>query len=247
MLGLKDKTLIALDEPNSIQSEMYRTIRTNLEYSSIDKEINVINVTSSVANEAKTTTACNLAIMTANKNKKVLLIDLDLRSPCIHRAFNIKNKFGITDMLVDFIKKGKDIDCKKYVQNIQHEQLTGQLYVITSGTEVVNPTEIISSKKIKELVNFLKNDFDEIIIDSAPSGVIIDGVATSKLADGTVFIIERGKTKIDIAQKTIKHLKLADVNVLGVVLTKVPFSKDTYGYYGNGQSGNNNKLKIVVE
>ncbi|QVK17180.1 CpsD/CapB family tyrosine-protein kinase [Mycoplasmatota bacterium] len=243
--------LITLDEPNSIHAEMYRSIRTNLEYTSIDKIIKVYNITSTVANEAKTTTACNMAIMSANKNKRVLLIDLDLRNPSIHRAFTIKNQSGITDMLIDFMKNGENIDINQYTQLIKHNNIINQLYVIPVGTEVINPTEILSSKKIKELINFLKKDFDEVIIDSSPSGIITDGVITSTIADGTVFVVENGKTKIDIAKKTIDQLKNVGVNILGVVLTKVKYSQKRYGYYeygyGKNKDTNDNRIKIDIE
>ncbi len=148
--------LVTLEEPNSIHAEMYRSIRTNLEYSSIDKEIKVINITSTVADEAKTTTASNMAIMSANKYKKVLLIDLDLRSPSIHRAFNIKNQQGVTDMLVDFLKNGENINFNQYVQLYKHESISNQLFILTAGTDVVNPTEILSSLKITRINPILK-------------------------------------------------------------------------------------------
>lgn len=253
MLGANARNvkLITLDEPDSIQAEMYRSIRTNLEYSSIDKKIKVYNITSTVANEAKTTTASNMAIMSANKNKSVLLIDLDLRNPSIHRAFNIKNQLGMTDMLVDFIKNGENIDINNYTQSLTCDQIINQLYVIPAGTEVVNPTEILSSKKIKELIRFLENHFDEIIIDSSPSGIITDGAITSTIADGTVYVVESGKTKIDAVKKTIEHLKSIGVNILGVVLTKVKNKNKNFGDYeygyGNYNKTNNNRIKIDIE
>lgn len=251
MPGLNSKAvkLISLDEPNSLHSEMYRSIRTNLEYTSIDKEIKVLNVTSTVANEAKSTTASNMAIMSANKNNKVLLIDLDLRNPSIHRIFNIKNHLGMTDLLVDFIKNGEDIVLNQYTQLLTHDHIINELYVIPAGTEVVNPTEILSSKKIKALLKYLKNHFDEIIIDSSPSGIITDGAVTSTIADGTIYVVESGKTKIDLAKKTIEQLKNIGVNILGVVLTKVKYSQKNYGYYGYGNNTgtNKNRMKIDIE
>src|SRR5690606_167217 len=168
----KNVGIISLEEPNSIHAEMHRSIRTHLEFSSIDKELKVINITSTVANEAKTTTACNLAVMFAQNNKKVLLIDLDLRGASCHRILKVKNELGITDMLVDFTKNGENIDVNKYIQEIKHPNIPNSLYFISLGTEVINPTEILSSQKIKNLLNFIKKQFDRVIIDSSPSGII---------------------------------------------------------------------------
>src|SRR5690554_3107367 len=98
---MNNNLILALQDPNSIQTEMYRSIRTKIEYSSVDKKIKIICISSTLASEGKTTTACNLAVLSANKNKKVLLIDLDLRKPTIHKKFNIKNQNGLTDLLID--------------------------------------------------------------------------------------------------------------------------------------------------
>ncbi len=231
VLDAKKVKLVTLDEPSSIHSEMYRSIKTNLDYSSIDKKIQILNITSSVANEAKTTTACNIAIVTANKAKKVLLVDLDLRNPSVHRAFNIKNHHGITDMLVDFIKNGENINIYQYARLINHPNIHNELYLIPTGTEVSNTSEILGSKKIKELFQYLKRHFDEIILDSSPSGILSDGVITSTLADGTIFVVESGKTKIEIAQKTVEQLNNVGIKILGVVLTKVPYKFKRTGYY----------------
>lgn len=251
MLGTQSGNvkLITLEEPASIHAEMFRAIRTNIEYSSIDKEVKVVNVTSTYANETKTTSACNMAIMAANKYKNILIIDLDLRSPTVHRAFNIKNELGVTDMLIDFLKNGENIDVNKYVKLFKHENIDNNLYVLPAGTDVINPTEILSSKKIKELIHFLKKYYDKIFIDSSPSGVITDGIITSTISDGTIYLVASGVTKIDLAQKTIDTLRKLNVNLLGVVLTRVPNKANTYGYYGYGKMDeqNNNRIKINVE
>lgn len=243
--------LITLDEPTSNFSEVIRLIRTNIEYSSIDNPVRVVNFTSSVANEAKTTTACNLAVMNASKYKRVLLIDLDLRNPSIHRAFGIKNKAGMTNLLVDFVENGENVQIEKYLSKIKHEHIINDLYVLTAGSEVVNPTEIIGSKKMKSLIQLLKQHFDFIVVDSAPSSIISDGVIVSTICDGTVFIVESGKTKIDVAQRTIDHLKSVNANLIGCVLTKVPTKSVDYGYYYEEDHDevekNKDRIEINVE
>lgn len=247
MATLRQGKLITLEEPNSMHVEMYRSIRMNIEYSAIDNELKTINITSTSANEAKTTTACNLAVLSANKKKRVLLIDLDLRSPSVHKSFNMKNQYGITDLLIDYIKNGDKVNFYKYLKLVIHPNIGNELYILPVGTQVVNSTEILSSKKIVELLNFLKKDFNEILIDSSPSGLISDGILASSLSDGTIYIVESGKTKIDEAQKVINQLKSLKINILGVVLTKVPKKIKDYGYYRYSKLDKNNQIKIDVE
>jgi capsular exopolysaccharide synthesis family protein len=239
--------LVTLEEPNSSFAEIYRTIRTNIEYSNIDKPVKAINITSTFANEAKTTTTCNLAVMSANKFKRVLLVDLDLRNPSVHKIFNMKNKIGFTDLLIDFVENGEDVNLETYLNKIEGNGINNQLYVLTSGTDVVNPTEILGSKKIKELMKLLASHFDQVIIDSSPSGIISDGIVTSIVADGTVFIVESGKTKIDLAQKTMEQLKNVGANILGVILTKVPVKEVPYGYYYGENHESQKRIRINVE
>jgi len=240
--------LVTIEDPNSSFSETYRSIRTNIEYSSIDKPLRIVNCTSSLPNEAKTTTACNLAVMSANKFKRVLLVDLDLRNPTVHKAFNIKNKLGITNLLVDFAENGDQVGIEKYLNKIVNEHIAHDLFVITAGSEVVNPTEIIGSKKIRELFQMLRSHFDFVLIDSSPSAIIADGVIASTIGDGTIFIVESGRAKIEVVQRTLEKLKNVNVTIVGVVLTKVPASeiKDDY-YYGYGnQKGHKRSDDLIT-
>lgn len=230
-LGTSKIKLITLDEPNSIHNEIYRSIQTNIEYSSVDKQIKIINITSSVADESKTTTVCNLAIIAANNNKRILLVDLDLRKPSIHRAFKTKNKNGVTDMLIDFSNNGEKIDIYKYCEQVKHDNLTGELFILPAGTETPNPYSILKSKALKDMLTFLSDKFDQIYLDCSPSGILADGVVSSTLADGTIFVVESNHTKIDMIQKTLSQLRNVNVNILGVVLTKVPNALKSYGYY----------------
>ena len=122
--------------------------------------------------------------------------------------------------------------------------MSNVLYVLPAGTETVNPFEILNSEKLKNLINFLSEHFDEIIIDSPPCGILADGIVTSKLADGTIFIIESGKTKIDLIQKSVSQLKSIGVNILGVILTKMPAKLKSFSYYYSHyyQEPNNNSI-----
>jgi capsular exopolysaccharide synthesis family protein len=240
-----DYRIVTLDDPNSQVSEIYRSIRTNIEYANIDTDMKVINVTSTVAGEAKSTTAANLAVICANKYKRVLLIDMDLRNPSIHKLFKLKNDHGLTNLLMAFAKSNEDVNITDFAQYIDHPSTVHHLDVLTTGYDIANPTEVLGSQRIKQLIQYLKRQYDLIIIDSAPSGVIPDGLVTSLNADGTVYVIESGKAKIDLVQQTIQKLKKIKANLLGVVMTKAPVKTVDYGYYNNTEK-DQHRIKIDV-
>jgi capsular exopolysaccharide synthesis family protein len=241
-----DYRIVTLDDPNSQISEIYRSIRTNIEYANIDTDMKVINVTSTIAGEAKSTTAANLAVICANKYKRVLLIDMDLRNPSIHKLFKLKNEQGLTNLLMVFTKNKEDVNLNEFTQNINHPSTVHHLDVLTTGYEIANPTEVLGSQRMKQLLQLLKKQYDLVIIDSAPSGIIPDGIVTSLNADGTVYVLESGKAKIDLVQQTIHKLKDIKVNLLGVVMTKAPVKTVDYGYYNNKLENDHHRIKIDV-
>lgn len=228
-----NKTLISIEYPHSSISEVYRGIRTNIEYSNLDREIKVINITSTMAGEAKSTTTANLAVMFANKYKKVLLIDMDLRNPSVHRFFSLKNEFGLTDLLFDLPEINEQSNLEKYINKFTSDSMINELSIITAGKEISNVTEVLGSKKIKHLLELLKTQYDLILIDGAPSGIIADGMVVSTLADASIYVVESGASKIEEVKQTITKLKKMNVFILGVVLTKVKSSGQAYGNYGN--------------
>ena len=243
-----DYRILSLDEPNSQIAEIYRLIRTNIEYSTLDSNNKVINITSTTSGEAKSTTSANLAVMCANKLNRVLLIDLDLRSPSIHKLFKIKNNVGVTNLLLDYVDKGDAVDIFKYAKKIDHDNINNELYVITTGHEIANPTEVLGSNKLRGLINHLQTQFDQVIIDSSPSGVIPDGLVTSTLTSGTIYVVESGRTKIEQARQTIDKLRSMNVNLLGVILTKVKGAGGTYGqYYGYGEIDSSKSKRIKID
>lgn len=226
--------LHTLDNPHSTISEMYRRIRMNIEYAGLDQKIKVFNITSTSANEAKTTTSCNLAVMYANKYEHVLLIDADLRRPNIHHKLNIKNLNGLTELMFDFSNndyKMDNIDLKQYIQTFEHMNMIFSLDIITAGSRINNPSEFLGSNTYKSLINSLKEKYDMIIIDTAPSGIVVDGMVVSSTSEATVFVIEQNKNSIDLVKQTIENLKHAGANVIGTILTKTPVKTSIYGQY----------------
>lgn len=210
-------------------AEIFRHIRTNIEYSTVGKEIKSISITSTQPGEAKSTTSINLTYIFAAKYKKVLLIDCDLRKPTLHKYMRLSNQYGLTDALLDYDKKKKlDMD---YFQTINHASFQGPLYVLTAGMHVPNPSELLSSDVFKEYIELLRDNFDFIIIDCAPVGTISDAIPVGNAVDGTIFVVSTKDTHRKDAASCVNLLQRNNVNILGSVLTKSDSISGKYSYY----------------
>lgn len=207
-------------KPKSITAEAYRTLRTNIQYSSFDKEVRVIVVTSSEAGEGKSTTAGNLAISFSQAQKKTIMIDCDLRKPSLHKKFRISNMVGLSDLL-----KGKE-SLKEAVH-----KYNDYLDILTSGKVPPNPSEMLGSRSMENLIERLKNEYDMIVIDSAPLQAVTDAQILSRKADGTILVVRAEKTKRDSVIQAKELLQKVDANILGVVLNGVENIRKKYYYY----------------
>jgi len=207
-------------DPKSIAAESYRTLRTNIQYSSFDKEYQVIMVTSSEPGEGKSTTAGNLALCLAQGEKKVVLVDCDLRKSSIHKKFKISNLTGLSDVLV-----GKE-DLKKAVHRYNNN-----LGILTSGNIPPNPAEMLASKAMNSLLDVLKENFDYIILDTPPVQAITDSQILATKADGTILVVKSEQTKRDSVGNAINLLKKVNANIIGIVLNEIESSRNKYYYY----------------
>ena len=215
------KAIISYNDPKSVISEQYRAIRTNIEYSNVDQNTKTILVTSSDKNEGKTTTVSNLAVSFANLNKKVLIIDCDLRNPSIHKMFKINNIYGLTDILA------KDRAVDKCIQETELENL----YVLTAGAIPPNPAEILSSEKMKNLIEDLKNIYDYIFIDTPPIGLVTDAGVLSSFTDGVVLVVKSESVEKKYLEETKKKLDAVDARILGAILNSYKSEQKDYNYY----------------
>ena len=215
------KSIISYNDPKSVISEQYRAIRTNIEYSSVDQNTKTILVTSSDKNEGKTTTVSNLAVSFANLNKKVLLIDCDLRNASIHKMFRLNNIYGLTDILA------KDRAVDKCIQETELENL----YVLTAGAIPPNPAEILSSDKMKNLIEDLKNIYDYIFIDTPPIGLVTDAGVLSSFIDGVVLVVKSESVEKKYLEETKKKLDAVDARILGAILNSYKSEQKDYNYY----------------
>lgn len=216
------KGFIVEGKPKSVVSEAYRTLRTNIQYSSYDKKIQTIVVTSAEAAEGKSTVSGNLALTFAQSNNKVILVDCDLRKPSLHKKFQISNLIGLSEVIL-----GKE--------SIEHaiQKRNDNLYVLTSGKIPPNPSEMLASSAMNGLLNLLKEQFDVIILDSAPICAVTDAQVLSTRADGTIIVTRAERTKRDRVVEAKMLLDKVGANILGVVLQAVENTKGKYYYYGS--------------
>jgi succinoglycan biosynthesis transport protein ExoP len=227
LLDIKGKSIekIILEDPQSTFAESYKTIRTAILLSSASKPPQNILVTSMGPEEGKTVTSVNLAMTIAQSEYTVLLIDGDLRKPRIHKIFGLNNSKGLSTYLAG----------ASSVINISKGPLAN-LSIMTSGPLPPNPSELISSNKMNELMRVLNEKFDIIVWDSAPIMTVTDSLILSKILDGTVIIAKAGKTTYEIVRRGLKSLrgrrqKDLESRVLGVVINAINIKKSDYYYY----------------
>ena len=205
---------------NSLSAEAYRGIKTNLEYSSADKKLKTIVVTSSDPAEGKSTVCGNLAYTLSQGNTKVLIIDADLRKPTLHRRFKVDNEVGLTDLLI-----GK-VDYTKAIYKVNDN-----IHLMTSGQKTPNPAEIVSSEAMENLLQQYKEYYDYIIIDTPPVLSINDGRILAAKCDATILVTKAGKTKKQNILNAYKELERVNANVVGSIINGVKDSSDGYYYY----------------
>ena len=207
--------------PKSIDAEAYRSLRSNIEYSSFDDEYRVIVVTSSVPGEGKSTTAGNLAIALAQSGNKVLLVDCDMRKPSIHKKFKISNAAGTAVLLL----RKKSFE---EVANDYNENLT----IITAVKIPPNPSEMLASRAMTAFIKEMKNEFKYIILDTPPLQAVTDAQVLSTKADGVLLVVRAGSTKKELVSNSVDLINKVHGKVIGTVLNGVENKKNNYYYYG---------------
>ena len=221
---MEEVTLIANSDAKSPVSEAYRTIRTNIKFSNIaGKELKTIMLTSATPNEGKSTTISNLAVVMAQAGHSVVLCDCDFRNPTQHKIFNLPNK-GLSNCVATG-SDGMDIIQRTSIPN---------LYVLTSGPVAPNPSELLASQNMVDILNELKQHFDYVLVDTPPIMPVTDAAVVSGKVDGTIMVIASGTVSPAIAVEAKTRLEQAGAHLLGVVLNKVDVSGNShygYGYY----------------
>ncbi len=228
------KELIVYNNPKSPISESYRNIRTNMQFANLDKNLKVVMITSPTQGEGKTTTISNIAVSFANLGQKVLLMDGDLRRPRVHKAFHLKNNKGLTDILLE------GASYKDYLQKGPVENLE----ILSAGQIPPNPSEMLSSNRMKKLMEEIKKEYDYVLIDAPPVIVVTDALILSTLTDGVVLVVAAGEGEIEMAKRAKENLEKVNANLLGAVVNKLSLknkkAQSYYGYY-YGEEGSDAK------
>ncbi|MBF8984600.1 CpsD/CapB family tyrosine-protein kinase [Lutibacter sp. B2] len=219
------KNLITLNNPKSPISEAYRTFRTNIQFSGFDKDLKTIVVTSSGLGEGKTTTISNLAITIAQSGSKVLLIDCDFRRPQVNKHFEMHNHAGLTNILVNQ---------STFKEVVKQTNIMG-LEILTSGPKPPNPSELLGSNAMKEFIQEMLTEYDKVLIDAPPVGLVTDAAILSTFVDGTILVLAAGEVAIEQAQRAKELLQNVNANIIGVLLNKVSIAKSKYYKYYNYQ------------
>lgn len=220
-LSRNKRQIITLTNPRSPISESYRALRTNIEFSSIDEKLQVLMVSSAGPGEGKSTTITNLAVTFAQSEKKVVLIDADLRKPTAHHTFSISNRWGLSSI----ISQQSSLEEVIQVTDIPN------LDVITSGAIPPNPAEMMGSKRMTAIINQLRGLYDIILIDTPPLLAVTDAQIVAAKSDGVIMVVDQGRVKREIAAKAVKNLESVNARILGVVLNNVKRKANEEAYY----------------
>ncbi len=207
--------------PKSAIAEAFRTMRTNLSFAATGQPLKVIMVTSAGPADGKTTTVVNLGVVMAQAGMRVLLMDCDLRKPVLHKYFNASNQLGVTNLLV------QDLEMTDAVRSTPVEGLS----LLVSGPIPPNPSELLASQKMKDIMERAAGLYDVVIVDAPPVLAVTDAAVLAPRSDGVILVVKSGETRIDMIRDTKSQLEKVNAHILGVVLNEVKINSDDYHYY----------------
>jgi capsular exopolysaccharide synthesis family protein len=248
--GEKDEEvrIFTADDLGRPISEAFRSLRTNLEMSQADRPLKTILVTSADIGDGKTSVAANLALSMAQRDKEVVLLDADLRKPNVHGFFELTNDQGLADLISE----------RASLNDVLHFKKDRKVAVLTAGNTPPNPTELLSSKNMDQLLRQLRETADVVIIDGPPF-IVADAMILASKVDGVLLVVRPGHTRQSLAKASVEHIKLVGARVVGVVLNRIPLRgadyyagksyRDTYyvSTYGDERASKNAYLEKLKE
>lgn len=213
--------LITLTDPRSRAAEAYRTLRTNLTFAALDKPIETLIVTSAAPDEGKSTVLANLAVTMAQGERRTILVDADLRRPCLHEIFGVANDRGLTSMIVEETTMDDPSLIDVGVDN---------LWLVPSGPLPPNPADILGSRKMEQVIDGLKARADIILFDASPVISVTDAAVLGTKVDGVLLVVSAGRTRREHAQRAKELLERVQVRIVGAVLNDAPRGVVLGGY-----------------
>ena len=213
--------LITLTDPRSPAAEAYRTLRTNLTFAALDKPLETLLVTSAAPGDGKSVVLANLAVTMAQGERRVVLVDADLRRPHLHEIFGLPNDRGLTTMIVEAAALDDPPLIKSDVDN---------LWLVPSGPLPPNPADILGSRRMEEAIASLKSRADVILFDAPPVVAVTDGAVLGAKVDGVLLVVRAGHTRRDHVQQARELLERVHVRVVGAVLSNAPRDVSLGGY-----------------
>ncbi|MFC6176226.1 CpsD/CapB family tyrosine-protein kinase [Companilactobacillus huachuanensis] len=218
--------LVTYTDPKGMISEQFKTIRTNIQFSSVDKKLKSLLFTSSAPSEGKSTISNNVAVTWADQGSKVILMDADLRRPTVHKTFGVSNRRGLSSYLLG----------NATLDEIIQPTVVDGLFVITSGPVPPNPAELLGSARTRDLLIRLVDKFDLLILDAPPVNTVTDAQVLAAQVDGTILVVPQGiadKAGVMHAKEALQTVK---ANILGAIMNRVTEQKSG-GYYGGSYYG----------
>ena len=217
--GSAPEQLPTILDPSGLASEAYRTLRTNLLYSVVDDPPRVILTTSHAMREGKSTTCANLGVVLAQAGKATLIIDGDLRRPSIHKIFSLRNIRGVANVLAG----------ERDLSEVVGEPLT-KLKVLPAGPISPNPAELLSSDRFMQMLDKARQQFDYVLIDSPPVGLVADPLILATYTDGVLLILDSQRTRKVSLREAVRDLDAVGARMLGTVMNNVDKTRGSYSY-----------------
>ena len=237
-----NKELIVQKDPKSPVSEVFRTLRTNIQFMNANKKLKTLLITSTFPGEGKSWVASNLAVTFAQAGNKVILIDADMRKGRQYKIFDALPRPGLSNYLSGMdLEEGENPDISKYLQRTE----VNNLLIMTAGNIPPNPSELLVSDQMNKLLKDLKSVCDIVVIDGTPCELVTDSVILSRIVDSTVIVTAHKETKKDNLERVIKNIQNVGGKLVGVVINKMPVSAKKYNekyYYHSTSTHNTNNF-----